>query len=138
MKLQSRGVKKIRRKLPHTLFPGFLSSGCSELRLTCSNMLSKQIFIAALCLGHVVLSLAQKCTTSLYSGNRTVCVDPCTDADVVWDRHGESAHMQGVACLGDANQVQQESNFVLHMLCCPSSRAGVPECLLTSAGGAIW
>jgi hypothetical protein len=65
------------------LVPGFLTF------LSTADMLSSKILSVALCLGHVVHSLAQDCTTSLYSGNETVCVDPCADADVAWDRQGD-------------------------------------------------
>jgi hypothetical protein len=60
-------------------------------------MPSTKIISTALYLS-VALSVAQDCTTSLYSGNETVCIDPCTDADVAWDREGEPALMQEVIC----------------------------------------
>eukprot|EP00953_Heterococcus_sp_UTEX-ZZ885_P012555 7203-Heterococcus_DN1.PRE.1 len=56
-------------------------------------MLSTKIISTALYLGSVALSLAQNCTTFLPSGNNSTCIDPCTDAEVAWDREGEPALM---------------------------------------------
>jgi hypothetical protein len=97
-------------------------------------IMAKGMLAAALCLGTIVMCLAQDCTTSLYSGNKQVCVDPCIDADVAWDRQGEPA--QGATLSNNVARCnltgkELKTELVLHISSaaafCPFMSTHVPQ-----------